>query len=147
MIQKISNTTNINNVNFQGRLNVNISEKYLNELKNTVAFDTDTGWLIMGLKFLKDAVPKIGTEKDVIKLFSKENEKALFLQHNDFIPKEINISYPHVSQTLLEHICNIADMYSKNGSKSIRDLFDNHCYLHDTVENNIKEILTFNTKA
>lgn len=135
----------MNNVNFQARLNVDISDEYLDKLQDGPTADVSSAKLLKGLKFLKQTAPMIGTDEDILTLSDKVPEdrpyfsgkSTLLLSLNDKHYKRIdNGNYGSSIKEKLKEL--FADLIDINSSQSV------HSRNADDI---VRQIKKFNTEA
>lgn len=80
----------MNNVSFQARLKVDISDDYLDKLKESPTADVSSAKLLKGIKFLKTTAPMLGTDEDVITLSDKVPEDRPFFNGKSTLLLSLN---------------------------------------------------------
>ena len=73
-----------NKVNFTARLDVTLSEGYMDKLKKHTYGEIQSSQLLQGMNVLKKAAGLIGTDKDVFRLFTDKNDNLRLSYNNKY---------------------------------------------------------------
>lgn len=124
----------VNNVSFTARVKVDITDEYLDELKDNYNAEESSAQLLQGLNTLSNIAPMIGTDKDVLKLsnippkdrpFFSGNKSLLLSLNNDLVkvinPRDYAVS---IKSRLAEFFFELMDKQENyKAPKDIDDTF------------------------